>query len=89
MPRLRIVRCADYVATQIFAKNLGITALHAARHRLSDEREGLMTIEAAQLNDLSVQFKPMISELCFTETQGASVVIQNAAFVQQTNAHLI
>ena len=53
--RLRIVRGADDVAVEILAENVGVLALRAGGHGLADEREGLMAIEAAQLDDLAVE----------------------------------
>ena len=86
MPRLRIVRGADDIALEIFAQNLRVTPLHAARHGLSDEREGLMTVEAAQLDDLSVQFEPVVGELRFAETRcGARRRRSSCGSCQQTN----
>src|SRR5450432_2366824 len=53
--RLRIVRGAHDVAVQPLAENVGVFALYATGHCLSHKRKSLMAIEAAQLDDLSVE----------------------------------
>jgi hypothetical protein len=55
MPRLGIVRCPHDVAMQVLAQNIGILALYARWHCLSHEREGLMPVQSAQLDNLSVE----------------------------------
>ena len=57
MARLRIVRGADDIALQVLAQNDGVTALDAGRHGLADPREGLMAIQAAQLDDRAVELE--------------------------------
>ena len=55
MAGLRIVRGAHDVAFEFMAQDARIAALGAARHRLSHERKGLMTVEAAQVGDFAIQ----------------------------------
>lgn len=55
MAGLRIVRGAHDVAFEFVAQDARIAALGAARHRLSHERKGLMTVEAAQVGDFAIQ----------------------------------
>ena len=52
---LRIMRGAHDVAVEILAQDVGILALHARGHGLADKGKRLVPIEAAQLDDLSVQ----------------------------------
>lgn len=47
MPRLRVVRCADDVALQVFAQDSRVIALRPSRHRLPDERKRLMPVQPA------------------------------------------
>src|SRR5437588_3498713 len=62
MTRLGIMRSTNDVALKLVAENLCVAALDAAGHRLPDEGEGLMTIQSAQLYDLAVQRKSVISK---------------------------
>ena len=57
MARLRIMRSAHDIAMKLFAQNVGVAALHARGHRLADKGKGLVAIQAAQLNDVAVQFE--------------------------------
>src|SRR5260370_21119657 len=50
MARLRIMRGADNVALELVAQNLRVAALRTSWHGLPDPREGLMTVEPAQLD---------------------------------------
>src|SRR6266478_3352755 len=85
MPGLRIVRGAHDVALEIVPQDAGIAALGAAGHRLSDERKGLMTVEAAQLHDSTIQFEAVVGELCFAESNRAFVLIHQLCSAQKAD----
>jgi len=53
--RLRVVRSAHNVAVELMAENVGILALHAGGHGLAHKGEGLVAVEAAQLDDVAVE----------------------------------
>ena len=72
--RLRVVRGADDVAVEFAAQDVGIAALHARGHGLADEGEGLMAVEAAQLDDASVEREALRREARFAEADAAGVV---------------
>ncbi len=75
MAGLRIVRSAHDVAMEFVPEDARIAALGAAGHGLADEGEGLMAVEAAELDDFAVQLKAMVGELGFAEAEGALVMI--------------
>jgi hypothetical protein len=75
MAGLRIVRSANDVAMELVAEDARIAALCAAGHGLSDEGEGLMAVEAAELDDFAVQLEAVVSELGFAEAEGALVLV--------------
>src|SRR5438270_10178291 len=89
MPRLRIVRCTHNIAFEFVAQYLCVASLGASRHRLSYIGEGLVTIEAAQLDHFSIQFKSMIRKLRLAKTKPSRVFINNLSTSQQTNPHRI
>ena len=70
------MRSTDNIALELLAKDLRVAALNAARHGLAYKGERLMTVEASQFDDLAVQLKAVIGELCFPETETAGVFIQ-------------
>ena len=82
MTGLRIMRGPDNIALEFVAQDLGITALRPCRHSLSNKWKRLMPVEAAQLDDLAVQFEPVIGELGFPETETARI------FVNYLGAHM-
>ncbi len=77
--RLRIVRGADDVALQVLAQDEGVAALHAAGHGLAHPGEGLMAVEAAQLDDRAVERESLRRELRFAEADAARVAVEDAA----------
>ena len=81
--RLRIMRRANDVAFELVAQDLGVSALRPARHCLTNPREGLMAIEAAQLDDFAIQFETVIGELGFAETKTAGVFVDDLVASQQ------
>src|SRR6266404_3722619 len=87
MARLWIVRSPDDVALELVAQNLGIAALNAAGHGLSNERKSLMTIEASELDDFAVKLKTMIGKLRLATTKAAGVFINHLGPTQQTDAN--
>jgi hypothetical protein len=83
--RLRIVGGADDVALEIFAQDEGVLALHAGGHGLANPGEGLMAVEAAQLDDGAVEREALGREAGFAEADAAGVVVQQMAAAQQTD----
>jgi hypothetical protein len=69
--RLRIVRGADDVALQVLAQDDGVLALHAGGHGLAHPGEGLMAVEAAQLDDFAVEREALRREAGFAEADAA------------------
>src|ERR1700722_9556211 len=53
--RLRVMGSADDVAVEILAQNDGVTPLHPAGHGLTHPWKGLMAVQAAQLDDGSIE----------------------------------
>src|SRR5881398_2236529 len=89
MPRLWIMRSTHDIAFELIAQDLSVASLCTSRHRLSDIRKRLVTIEAAQLDHFSVQFKSMIRKLRLAKTKPSRVFINNLSTSQQTNPHRI
>jgi len=85
MPGLRIVRGAHDVALEIVPQDACIAALRAARHRLTDERKGLMTVEAAELDDFAIQLEAVVGELRFAESNRAFVLIHQKCSAQEAH----
>ena len=79
MSRLRVVRGADDIAMEVLAKDVGIFALYAARHCLTDEGKCLMAVESAEFDDLAIQRETVISEHRFAEPDTPRVFINNLA----------
>ena len=75
VPRLRIVRGAHDVAVQVLAQDVGVAALHARGHGLADEGEGLVAVEAAQLDDFAVEGEAVVGEGGLAEADAAGVFV--------------
>ncbi len=75
--RLRVVGGADDVAVEILAQDDGVLALHAGGHGLAYPWEGLMAVEAAQLDDLAVEREALGREARFAEADAARVVVEH------------
>ena len=63
--------------------------LHATGHRLADERERLVAVEAAQLDDLAVQLEAVVGELRLAKARPASVLVDQPRPVEQAHADLV
>lgn len=87
--RLRIVRCADDIAMQFVAQNIGIAPLSAGRHRLTDEGKGLMTIEPSELDDLAVERETTRCEHRFAKANAARVGVENVPGREKPNVNAI
>ncbi len=48
----------------------------APRHCLAHERERLMTVKAAELDDFTVELEAVIGEFRLAETDGAMVAVE-------------
>ena len=59
MRRLRIMRRADDIALQLLSQYPRVTFLHPRRHRLTDKRKRLMSIESAQFQMLAIEIKSL------------------------------
>ena len=64
---------------EVVAQNIGIAALHAARHRLADEGKCLVAVEAAQLDDFAVQLETVIGESRLAKTDVARIAVDYLA----------
>src|SRR5260370_99274 len=53
--RLRIMGGTNDVAVQLVSQDVGIAALYARRHRLTNVGKGLVAVKPAQLDDLAIQ----------------------------------
>ncbi len=71
------------------AKYVGVATLRTAGHGLSDEGKRLMTIEAAQLDDLAVQLKTVVSELGFAKSDDARDLIDLASTAPERDIHAV
>jgi hypothetical protein len=56
---------------QVPAEDFGVAPLHTPRHRLTDKRKSLVTIETAELEDLAIEFEAVIGKLRLTKTDFA------------------
>ncbi len=73
----------------LWRRMLRVTALAAAGHGLADKRKGLMTVEAAQLDDFAVQFEALIGEGGFAETDSALVAIDQLRAAQKADVDVV
>ena len=64
---------------ELVAQDLRVAALGTRRHGLTDEGEGLMAIEAAQLDDFSIELESVIGELCLAKAKAARVFVDDLA----------
>src|SRR5262249_14170238 len=89
MPRLRIVGRAYDVAVEVVPKNMRVAPLRTGGHCLTNEGEGLMTIQPAQLDYLAIQFEAMIGELGITKADRASDLIDLPRSTPECHVHLV
>ena len=61
------------------AQDVSVSALCTRGHRLADEGEGLMTVEPAQLDDLSIEREAVVGEPGFAEADAACVFVDDLA----------
>src|SRR5438874_6544903 len=80
--RLRIMGGTDDVAVQLVSQDVGIAALYPPRHRLTNIGEGLVAVEAAQLDDLTIQFEAMVRKLSLPKAEAARIFIQDLSASQ-------
>src|SRR5215469_16508437 len=73
------MRSADDIAVQALPQDVSIFALAARRHGLPDVRKGLMAVESAELDDLSVEREAMIGKCGFAKADAPRVFIHHAA----------
>ena len=74
--RLRIMRRAHDVAVEILAQNDGVATLNACRHGLSNPWKGLMSIQAAQLDDRAIEREALRREARLAETDASRFVVE-------------
>ena len=65
------MRGADDVALEILAQDQRVAALDAGGHGLAYPGEGLMAVEAAQLDDRAVEREALRGEAGFAEADAA------------------
>src|SRR4051812_39670291 len=75
MSRLRIVRGAHDVALEVLAQNFGVATLYPPGHCGAGAGKGLMTVESAELDDLSVQLESMVREARASEAEATLILI--------------
>src|SRR5258708_2719942 len=63
VPRLWKRRRPNNVALDFRTKKVRTPPLHPPRHRLSNERESLVPIQSAQLDNLAVEREPLVGKL--------------------------
>src|SRR5439155_11130090 len=80
--RLRIMGGTNDVAVQLVSQDVGIAALYAPGHRLTNVGEGLVAVEAAQLDDLTIQFEAMVRELGLPKAEAARIFVQDLSASQ-------
>ena len=86
VPGLRIVRCTHDIAVQVPPQNFSVAPLHAPRHCLTDKRKSLMTIEAAELDDLAIELEAVIGKLRVAKADFAGIGIDQ--FRAALQAHM-
>src|SRR5215471_13789913 len=87
--RLRIVRCANDIAVEIFAQNPGVAALDASRHRLANKRKGLMAIQSAELQMLTVEKETFGCEARLAKADARIPTVDEAIAIRQSHADLV
>jgi hypothetical protein len=63
------------------AEDVGIATLHAAGHGLADVGEGLMAIEAAELDDFAVEGEAVVGEGGLAEADAAGLLVDDIAAI--------
>jgi hypothetical protein len=86
MARLGIVRSANDVALEFVTQDIGVPALHATGHRLTDPGKGLVAIQPSQLDDLAVELEAMIGELGLAEAEAARIFVEQLRSVAEAHA---
>ena len=76
MTRLRVVGSTNDIALELFPKYLGIATLTACWHRLANEWESLVAVEAAKLDYSAVQFEAVIRESGLAEAKATGILIE-------------
>src|SRR5450432_2499189 len=77
------MRSTNDVALELVAQNVGVASLAAPGHGLADERERLMPVEAAELDDFAVEFEAVVSEFGVTEADAAVIPINELGASQK------
>src|SRR5580693_7116478 len=86
MARLGIMRSANDIALELVTQDIGVPALHATGHRLTDPGKGLVAIQPSQLDDLAVELEAMIGELGLAEAEAARIFVEQLRSVVEANA---
>jgi hypothetical protein len=71
------VRGANDIAVEIAAQDFRVLSLDACRHGLADKGKGLVSIEAAQLQDLAIEREALIGEDGFTKSDATCVLVEH------------
>lgn len=87
MPGLWVMGGADDVATKVMPEDLCVLTLDARRHRLADERKGLVAVEAMKLDDLSVEREALWGEGGLAEADAAAVFVDDSAVLEELNVN--
>ncbi len=70
---------------RLWRRMFGVLTLGARGHGLADEGEGLVAVEAAQLDDLSVEREAVIGEGGLAEADAAGVAVDGFGGLQQAD----
>src|SRR5579872_1308816 len=89
MPRLGIMGCSHDVAFELVPQDLCVASLGAPRHGLPDVGKCLVTIESAQFDHFSIQFKTVIGKLRLAKTKSPGIFINNLSPSQQADPNRI
>src|SRR5215471_1815400 len=87
--RLRIMRRANDIAVEIPAQNPGVAALDSGRHCLANKRKGLMTIQAAELQMLTIEKETFGRKARLAKADARIVLIDDPIAIRQSHADLV
>src|SRR5579864_8599374 len=81
------MRSPDQVPLQVLPQDICVAALHTRGHGLADKWKSLVPVEAAQLDDLAVQLKPVVGKLRLAKSEPTAVLINHCSSLQKPRIH--
>src|ERR1700730_9375313 len=69
------MRGAHDVQLEFVLQDVGVTSLHASRHRSAHPGKRMMTIQPAKLYNLAVQFEPVFGETGLPKAYAPAVFV--------------